>query len=47
MVSQFYTPKAEGGLRWDDPAVGIRWPREVKVISDKDARWPLLEKAAL
>ena len=46
MVSQFYTPKAEGGLRWDDPAVGIKWPREVNVISEKDAKWPHVQKAA-
>jgi dTDP-4-dehydrorhamnose 3,5-epimerase len=40
MVSQFYTPEAEGGVRHDDPAFGIRWPAEVRVISDKDRDWP-------
>jgi dTDP-4-dehydrorhamnose 3,5-epimerase len=30
-------------LRYDDPALGIEWPVPVKVISDKDASWPLLE----
>lgn len=39
-VSQAYTPGAERGLRWNDPAFGIEWPREVEVISDKDAAWP-------
>ena len=42
-VSHPYTPGAEGGLRWDDPAFGIRWPRPVSVISDKDASWPLTD----
>lgn len=42
-VSEFYTPGVEGGLRYDDPAIGITWPGEVEVISDKDAGWPLLE----
>lgn len=42
LVSEFYTPAEEGGLRWNDPALGIEWPREVTVISDKDASWPLL-----
>lgn len=39
-VSQFYTPGAEGGLRYDDPAIGITWPEPVRIISDKDASWP-------
>ena len=41
-VSAYYTPEAEGGLRYDDPALGIDWPRPVTVISDKDAAWPHL-----
>lgn len=44
-VSHPYTPAAEGGLRWDDPALAIRWPLPVSVISEKDANWPLLETA--
>lgn len=39
-VTEFYTPKAEGGARYDDPAFGISWPLEVTVLSDKDANWP-------
>lgn len=39
-VSEFYTPAAEQGIRWDDPAFGIKWPINVEVISDKDANWP-------
>ena len=39
LVSYPYTPGAEGGLRYDDPAFGIRWPRPVAMISDKDAAW--------
>lgn len=42
-VSAPYTPAAEGGLRWDDPVLGIDWPLPVSVISDKDMRWPLIE----
>lgn len=42
-VSQFYTPQAEGGLRWNDPAVGIDWPDAGELlISAKDSAWPLL-----
>ena len=39
-VSHPYTPGAEGGLRWDDPAFGIAWPLPVTTISEKDASWP-------
>jgi dTDP-4-dehydrorhamnose 3,5-epimerase len=41
-VSHPYQPAAERGLRYDDPAVGIVWPRDVDLLSHKDATWPLL-----
>jgi dTDP-4-dehydrorhamnose 3,5-epimerase len=40
LVSYPYTPGAEGGLRYDDAAFGIEWPREIALVSDKDAAWP-------
>ena len=39
-VSGFYTPGYERGMRHDDPALGIDWPHQVNVISEKDAAWP-------
>ena len=39
-VSQFYTPGAEKGIRFNDPAFNIQWPLDVLVISDKDRGWP-------
>jgi len=42
MVSAFYAPQSEGGLRFDDPRLAIKWPRPVADVSDKDAKWPLL-----
>ena len=41
-VSASYTPGVERGLRYDDPALNLRWPIDIAVISDKDANWPLL-----
>lgn len=41
LVSEFYGPDAEGGLRFDDPAIGIEWPQTVASISDKDNNWDL------
>ena len=35
-VSQFYTPGAERGIRYNDPAFNIAWPVEAAMVSDKD-----------
>ncbi len=39
MVSQFYTPEAEGGVRFNDPAFAITWPTKFNIISEKDKSW--------
>lgn len=40
-VSSPYTPGAEVGLRWNDPAFAIDWPiRDGVILSDKDSGWP-------
>lgn len=39
-VSEFYTPEAEHGLRYDDAAFGIEWPTKVIFVSEKDRSWP-------
>lgn len=39
-MSAFYEPDAARGLRYDDPALGIRWPAEVRVVSERDRSWP-------
>jgi dTDP-4-dehydrorhamnose 3,5-epimerase len=43
-VNEFYAPDCDGGIAWDDPALGIEWPVAPgrAVLSDKDARLPLL-----
>ncbi|MBF8263345.1 MAG: dTDP-4-dehydrorhamnose 3,5-epimerase [Parachlamydiales bacterium] len=40
-VSRPFTPEAERGIRWNDPAFGIQWPLAVSVISGKDQVHPL------
>ena len=45
LVSQFYDPARERGLRWDDPAVGVQWPRAPQVVSDKDRAHPDFSRA--
>lgn len=40
MVTEFYTPSHESGVRWNDGAFNIDWPyRENIIISDKDKLW--------
>jgi dTDP-4-dehydrorhamnose 3,5-epimerase len=40
MLTEYYTPGSARGMRWDDPAVGITWPRDVTAISARDAGYP-------
>jgi len=44
-VSEFYHPESEGRLVWNDPAVGIEWPVNEIVISEKDRSAPRLTAA--
>jgi len=40
LVTEFYTPGAEAGIRWNDPTFNIQWPLKPSVISEKDANHP-------
>jgi dTDP-4-dehydrorhamnose 3,5-epimerase len=40
--TDYYAPGDEGGVRWDDPAIGIDWPVEQPTLSGKDAEYPAL-----
>jgi len=39
----FYSPESEGGVRFDDPSIGIKWLRDVADLSQRDKNHPLLE----
>ncbi|QDA58894.1 dTDP-4-dehydrorhamnose 3,5-epimerase [Hymenobacter jejuensis] len=39
-VSAKYAPGAERGIRWNDPAIGINWPIQPEIISEKDQNHP-------
>jgi dTDP-4-dehydrorhamnose 3,5-epimerase len=43
-VGEFYTPEAEGGLRFDDPRLALDWPFPVTELSEKDRGWALLDE---
>jgi dTDP-4-dehydrorhamnose 3,5-epimerase len=43
MMSEFYTPAAATGVRWNDPAFAIEWPSPPatgRMIAPKDQEWP-------
>ncbi|MDH3679839.1 MAG: dTDP-4-dehydrorhamnose 3,5-epimerase, partial [Acidimicrobiia bacterium] len=44
LVSEFYTPGAETGLRHSDPDLAIEWPLPARAVSSKDDAWPLLSE---
>lgn len=44
MTSQFFTPSAARGVRFDDPAFAIGWPLPPTIISEQDRNWPLIRQ---
>lgn len=42
--TNYYKKEHERGLRFDDPMLGIEWPLEVTVISEKDSKYELLNE---
>ncbi len=46
LMSEFYTPGAEQGVRYDDPTFGIDWPLPIAVISEKDKNWPYYRQSS-
>ena len=39
-MSEFYAPEFVKGVRWDDPAFRIQWPKGERIISDRDQSFP-------
>lgn len=40
--TDFYYPKYEGGIIWDDPEIDIKWPVDKVdeiIVSEKDKKW--------
>jgi dTDP-4-dehydrorhamnose 3,5-epimerase len=46
-VSNVYDPREECNFRFDDPFVGICWPIEKPVLSERDRKSPFLKEAIL
>lgn len=39
-ISEPFRPEAGAGVRWNDPAFGVEWPSEPRVIANRDATYP-------
>jgi dTDP-4-dehydrorhamnose 3,5-epimerase len=42
-VTANYDPKSERGVAWDDPDLGIAWPKLAAILSPRDRTWPRLK----
>ena len=39
-----YNDDSESGIAWNDPAIGIKWPTENPILSNKDANAQTLDQ---
>jgi dTDP-4-dehydrorhamnose 3,5-epimerase len=39
-MGQSYSAEHARGVRWDDPAFGIRWPEDERIIIERDRNYP-------
>jgi dTDP-4-dehydrorhamnose 3,5-epimerase len=39
-MSQYYSAEHARGVRWDDPAFGIKWPSDERILIDRDRTYP-------
>jgi dTDP-4-dehydrorhamnose 3,5-epimerase len=44
-VSSYYDPELETGIAWDDPEIGIEWPIDDPILSERDKSAPKLAEA--
>jgi dTDP-4-dehydrorhamnose 3,5-epimerase len=44
-ITAYYDASAARGVRWDDPVLGIAWPRPPVVLSERDRALPRLDAA--
>ena len=42
--TDIYSPVDEGGILWADPDIGIDWPVETPILSEKDGMYPKLSE---
>lgn len=43
-VDNFYSPEHDGGIRWNDPDIGVEWGVFDPILSEKDKKSPFLRE---
>lgn len=46
LLSSLFDPATEAGIAWDDPEIGVEWPVEKPLLSDRDKTAPRLSDVA-
>jgi len=44
LMGDSYVPELAGGVRWNDPAIGVQWPVSEASVSERDANLPMLSE---
>jgi dTDP-4-dehydrorhamnose 3,5-epimerase len=44
-VNNEYSPENDRGILWSDPAIGVEWPMDNPMLSEKDSKQPILQNA--
>lgn len=42
-ADNYYAPEADGGIRWNDPDIGVDWGISEPILSEKDTKNPFLK----
>lgn len=42
-MSEFYASETSSGFRWNDPLIGLQWPSDERIISERDRGYPNLD----
>jgi dTDP-4-dehydrorhamnose 3,5-epimerase len=45
-LSSYYDPETEAGIAWDDPDVGVEWPLDEPLLSERDVTAPSLAEVS-
>lgn len=43
-ADNYYAPEADGGIRWNDPDIGVDWGISAPILSEKDSKNPFLKE---
>jgi dTDP-4-dehydrorhamnose 3,5-epimerase len=46
-ADNYYAPEADGGIRWNDPELGVEWGMTNPILSEKDKKNPFLKDAGI